>query len=471
MIRNRDTGPRLALVLVDAALAVAVMLTVFGVRFGLDWDAVSDQLLPHPTLFAPTYAIAWVSLLAANGLYRPSARWSMRSTAAGVVAAAALLALGMLAALFLLDLTDVSRLALLAIFPAQAAVTIASRVALRAVLRAVPRRSRNPRSLLIIGTGPDAVAFAARIRDRWDLGLHVAGFLGAEPVGEPAASAAMPHLGTTDLLPDILRERVIHEVAICLPLEERELIDQVYRLCADEGKTIRIPVQLPVEALAGAVVEDLDGMPILSLASAPDHVAGLAMKRAIDIAGAVVGLVLLSPVFALSAIAIAATDGRPVIFRQQRVGVHGRRFSIVKFRTMTRNADAQRAALRAHNEIEGGASFKMTNDPRITPIGRLLRKTSIDELPQLWNVLRGEMSLVGPRPHPLDDVAGYSGWHRRRLTMKPGITGLWQIAGRQEASFDRWVEMDLEYIDRWSIWLDLRLILQTIPAMLRAEGR
>jgi lipopolysaccharide/colanic/teichoic acid biosynthesis glycosyltransferase len=138
---------------------------------------------------------------------------------------------------------------------------------------------------------------------------------------------------------------------------------------------------------------------------------------------------------------------------------------------MERDADARRAELRNRNEVVGNASFKMTNDPRVTPIGRVLRRTSIDELPQLWNVLTGEMSLVGPRPHPFDDVAGYDDWHRRRLSMKPGITGLWQIGGRTDADFDRWVIKDLEYIDRWSLWLDLRVIAQTLPALLRAEGR
>jgi lipopolysaccharide/colanic/teichoic acid biosynthesis glycosyltransferase len=151
--------------------------------------------------------------------------------------------------------------------------------------------------------------------------------------------------------------------------------------------------------------------------------------------------------------------------------LNGRPFSIVKFRTMTVDADAKRAELRAFNEVEGNASFKMTNDPRITRIGAFLRRTSIDELPQLWNVLRGEMSLVGPRPHPFDDVAGYDAWHLRRLSMKPGMTGLWQIGARTETSFDRWVEKDLEYIDRWSLWLDLQVIAGTIPALIRTEGR
>jgi len=191
----------------------------------------------------------------------------------------------------------------------------------------------------------------------------------------------------------------------------------------------------------------------------------------LDIVGASVGLFLLSPLFATVAVVMLVTQGRPILFRQARAGLRGHVFQVVKFRTMTLGADTQRAHLRQFNEVTGNASFKMTNDPRITRIGRFLRRTSIDELPQLWNVLRGEMSLVGPRPHPLDDVAGYDLWHRRRLAMKPGITGLWQGAGRREGDFDRWVRYDLQYIDNWSLSLDVSLLIKTIPAMLRAEGR
>ena len=258
---------------------------------------------------------------------------------------------------------------------------------------------------------------------------------------------------------------------MCLPSSDRSRLEAITGLCLSEGKTVRLPLEIPAAALASGHVEDLDGTPVVSVISGPDRELGLVAKRLLDIGGAIFGLIALSPVFLLAAIAIKRADGGPVIFRQPRAGLNGRPFQIVKFRTMTVDADAQRAALRSLNEIEGNASFKLTDDPRITPIGKLLRKTSVDELPQLWNVLRGEMSLVGPRPHPFDDVAGYDDWHRRRLSMKPGITGLWQIGGRTETSFDRWVEKDLEYIDRWSLWLDIRVIVGTIPALLRAEGR
>lgn len=198
---------------------------------------------------------------------------------------------------------------------------------------------------------------------------------------------------------------------------------------------------------------------------------GLAAKRAIDIAGGSACLVFLGPFLLGVAVLIALVDGRPVLFRQERAGRGGRAFLIYKYRTMRNGADAERAVLRARNEVTGGASFKMTNDPRVTRLGRLLRRASVDEFPQLLNVLRGEMSMVGPRPHPFDDLAGYESWHHARLVVKPGITGLWQVSSRRDPNFDRWVELDLEYIRSWSPMLDIKIMARTIPAMVRGEGR
>jgi lipopolysaccharide/colanic/teichoic acid biosynthesis glycosyltransferase len=191
-------------------------------------------------------------------------------------------------------------------------------------------------------------------------------------------------------------------------------------------------------------------------------------KRAMDIAMAIAGLIVLTPMFAVIGAVMVATEGRPVFFRQVRVGLQGRPFTIVKFRTMVPDAEARYAEVVALSDTQG-AAFKMTNDPRITKLGAFLRKTSIDELPQLWNVLRGEMSIVGPRPAPPREVAEYDIWHRRRLSMKPGITGLWQVEARLDESFDRRAALDLRYIDGWSVWLDMKIIARTIPAML--QGR
>jgi lipopolysaccharide/colanic/teichoic acid biosynthesis glycosyltransferase len=195
------------------------------------------------------------------------------------------------------------------------------------------------------------------------------------------------------------------------------------------------------------------------------------LKRALDVTGAAIGLVLLGPLLAAVALLVRVIDGSPVLFVQERAGLDGVPFRIVKFRTMRIGADAERAELRALNEVAGGASFKLADDPRVTRSGRFLRRTSLDELPQLWNVLLGEMSLVGPRPHPFDDVAGYDDWHFRRLSVKPGLTGLWQVSARSNPDFDTWVRLDLEYIDSWSLGLDIRILAATIPALLRTDGR
>jgi lipopolysaccharide/colanic/teichoic acid biosynthesis glycosyltransferase len=198
--------------------------------------------------------------------------------------------------------------------------------------------------------------------------------------------------------------------------------------------------------------------------------AGLVIKRLIDVVGAAIGLVILSPILLITAILIRARDGSPVIFRQTRVGLHGRPFTILKFRTMAPDAEERLHEVAHLNELRG-AAFKASNDPRMSSLGRRLRQLSIDELPQLWNVLKGEMSLVGPRPPLPSEVVEYDIWHRRRLSMKPGITGLWQVESRHEANFDRWVELDLSYIDRWTLWLDLSILLRTMPNVMMARGR
>ncbi len=215
-------------------------------------------------------------------------------------------------------------------------------------------------------------------------------------------------------------------------------------------------------------MEEFDGIPVLSLTYGPDRDLALAGKRLLDVGLGAVALVILAPVMAVIGLLVALVDGGPILFRQTRVGLHGRPFDVAKFRTMQPDAEGQLEELQGRNEIRGPA-FKLTDDPRLTRTGRILRATSLDELPQIWNVLRGEMSLVGPRPPLPREVDGYDLWHRRRLSMKPGITGLWQVEGRREPDFDRWVQLDLAYIDRWSIWLDVKIMAKTIPAMF--QGR
>ena len=233
---------------------------------------------------------------------------------------------------------------------------------------------------------------------------------------------------------------------------------------------MRIPVAVLERTLNSGRIENIDGTPILSLVTGPDRVVGLAAKRALDIGGSAFLLLVLSPVFVLVAALVKLESSGGALFRQERVGLHGRTFKVVKFRSMCSGAEQQLDDVRELNVIRGHA-FKVERDPRVTRVGRFLRRTSLDELPQLWNVLRGQMSLVGPRPPLPYEVANYDIWHRRRLSMKPGMTGLWQIGARRNSEFDSWVEKDLEYIDRWSFWLDLKIIARTVPAMLSGTGR
>jgi len=195
-----------------------------------------------------------------------------------------------------------------------------------------------------------------------------------------------------------------------------------------------------------------------------------AAKRAIDVVGSAALVVLLAIPLVVIWLAVRLTSPGPAFFRQERVGLCGATFTMWKFRSMYQDAEARRAELEAHNEMSGGILFKMVDDPRVTPVGRILRRTSLDELPQLWNVLRGDMSLVGPRPCLPSECAKYSPWHRRRLEAKPGITCLWQVMGRSEIPFERQVALDVEYIHAQSLWFDIRILLLTIPAVVRGQG-
>jgi exopolysaccharide biosynthesis polyprenyl glycosylphosphotransferase len=323
--------------------------------------------------------------------------------------------------------------------------------------------------MLVVGANGQAQKFADLVESHHELGIKVVGHLmGTSTDNGVVLSRTL--LGSVDDLVTILHSEVIDEVAICLPLSVQEVIDEVALLCEEEGKIVRIPVAVLERTLSSGRIEEIDGLPILSLITGPDRVVGLAAKRVLDIVGSAFLLVVLSPLFALLALLVRLDSPGNAFFRQARVGLLGRSFQVLKLRTMCAEAEGQLDELRGFNVIKGQA-FKMERDPRVTRVGRFLRSTSLDELPQLWNVLRGQMSLVGPRPPLPCEVAEYDVWHRRRLSMKPGMTGLWQIAGRREPEFDSWVEKDLEYIDRWSFWLDLKIIARTVPAMLAGSGR
>jgi exopolysaccharide biosynthesis polyprenyl glycosylphosphotransferase len=450
----------------DALLAAVVLVVLSWLRFGEIWDVWWRQIIPDPLALLAVYSAGWVVALAVNGLYRPRARWSIRSEAGDLIRATVLMAMATLAVLFWFKLPDVSRLFLVLLFPIQFGVALATRALLRVWFRRMRTRGMNARFVLVAGAGPRGQAFAATLESHRELGLKVVGFVDDDP--SYAEGSRWPWLGHLAETEKVLNERVVDEVAICLPFSQWQFVDGIAHIAEEAGKIVRVPIDVLDHAFTSGKVEDLDGTPVYSLVSGPDRVFSLAIKRVADIVVAGLSLVVAVPIFIVIAWIIRREDGGSVLFRQARVGLHGRPFQILKFRSMVPDAEARVDELKPANEINGHA-FKLTDDPRVTRIGRFLRRYSLDELPQLWNVLRGDMSLVGPRPPLTSEVSGYDLWHRRRLSMKPGITGLWQVRARHEPEFDRWVEDDLEYIDRWSLWLDIQILARTIPAAL--EGR
>jgi exopolysaccharide biosynthesis polyprenyl glycosylphosphotransferase len=465
MLRKHAFGFRTLLMVADGGLAVVLLVLLSYLRFGSGWLDVWRPLLNQPAVFAVGYAVAWIAVLWFHGLYRPRARWTVRSE--GLAIGRATLVLGLITgtALFAIKLPDVSRLFLVTLFPAQWLVTLGTRVWLRIAFEQLRARGLNARYVLLVGAGPRGQAFAAKLEGHRELGLKVKGFLDDEAFDLPAG---WPLLGPVEDIERILHSEVIDEVAICLPFSQWDRMNALAHLCEEEGKIVRVPIDILDHAFAAGRFEELDGTPVYSLVSGPDRIAAFVVKRVFDLVVAGLALVVASPFLGLIAVWIRIRDGAPILFRQERVGLHGRRFEVLKYRTMVPGAEAMVDELSDRSEITG-AAFKITNDPRVTRTGRFLRRTSLDELPQLWNVIRGDMSLVGPRPALPREVAGYDLWHRRRLSMKPGITGLWQVSARRSSNFDTWAELDLSYIDRWSLWLDLKILARTVPAAL--EGR
>jgi exopolysaccharide biosynthesis polyprenyl glycosylphosphotransferase len=349
---------------------------------------------------------------------------------------------------------------------------LASRLLLRQALGHVRRHGRNLRCTVILGTNQRARKFAQRLARKPEWGYRSLGFID-EPWHGLADFHRTGHALLCDFsgLPDFLRRNIVDEVAIYLPLRSYHArASEIAALCAQQGITVRYDADVFGTLPATNSTETFDADPYFT-----NHYEGFdgwarVFKRLFDIVGSVVLIVLLSPILAIAALLIKWTSMGPVFFSQERIGINKRRFRIWKFRTMVTNAESLMPQLEKQNEVSGPV-FKIKDDPRITRIGKFLRRSSIDELPQLFNVVMGDMSLVGPRPLPVRDFEGFSeDWQRRRFSVRPGITCLWQIRGRSEIGFEQWMALDLQYLDEWSLWLDVKILALTIPAVVKGSG-
>lgn len=350
--------------------------------------------------------------------------------------------------------------------------SIASRLLIRITLHQVRKRGRNLRNIVIVGTGPRAEQFARIVEAKPELGYRILGFVDQPWAGlEGFCRNGRSILSDFEGLEEILRTNIVDEVVIALPIRTLHMqAVQIAAACEVQGITFRIFSDLFDLSLASARADDTLGVLLIT------HSTGMAegwrtdAKRLFDLVVSSVLLLLLLPLLLTIAALVKWSGPGPLLFAQSRVGLGKRRFKMYKFRTMVADAEQRRCQLEHLNEVSGPV-FKLRDDPRVTPLGRLLRKSSLDELPQLINVLKGEMSLVGPRPLPVRDYEGFNqDWQRRRFSVRPGLTCLWQIAGRSTIPFEKWMQLDLQYIDRWSFWLDMQILVRTIPAVLKGFG-
>jgi exopolysaccharide biosynthesis polyprenyl glycosylphosphotransferase len=412
------------------------------------------------------------AMFSLSGLYQSKRMSTISSEAGDVLRAMTFSAAALWLEGKLFHISVITPTFLLAFWVIGSVVVITTRLLLRSALGVIRKRGRNLHHVLVLGTNTRAIEFARRIGAMPELGCRVLGFVDDAWGGmEKFKESGFPLACHYDGLAEFLRKNVVDEIAIYLPLRSfYERSAEIAQLAKHHGILVRLDTDIFDLKFARRHAEATAG--VAQIVASGNHIDGsqLLMKRIFDIIASLLLLMVLSPLFLILAILIKLTSSGTVFFKQRRIGLNKRQFTMYKFRTMVPAAESIQAKLEHLNEMTGPV-FKIKNDPRITPLGRFMRRTSVDELPQLFNVLRGDMSLVGPRAIPVRDYELFSeDWHRRRFSVPPGITCLWQVYGRNSIPFEQWMMLDMQYIDRWSLWLDVKILALTIPAVLRGSG-
>jgi exopolysaccharide biosynthesis polyprenyl glycosylphosphotransferase len=464
----------IAVIVTDVLLINLAFAIAYWMRYDRQWFAAVDEAnFVHYSAFIPislTLTVLLLGIYKLNGVYdqpRGSSWFDevyslMTGTATGII-------LMVFVMVFLFRSLFYSRLVF---FYGGVLVTIflsASRLAKRFARGWLRRRGLGVDRLLIVGVGEVGRTVMRHVVAQPALGYHVVGFVDDDPDKASTDIGRFKALGNTAQIPRLVKELAVDEVIITLPWMYHRKIVSIIAQCEREQVRVRIVPDMFQMTLSHLDVEDLSGIPMIGVREISIGRTETFIKRAMDMTISLVGLILLLPLFALVALLIKLDSNGPVFFAQIRVGKDEKLFACYKFRSMRQGAEAEQEGLRTLNEADGPI-FKIREDPRITRMGRVLRRTSLDELPQLFNVLMGHMSMVGPRPAPPSEVQRYQPWHKRRLEVAPGITGLWQVSGRSELSFDEMVLLDLYYIENWSPVLDLQIMLRTFPKMITGEG-
>ena len=452
-----------------ALAALAESYLTAHVSFG---DFLSMRIkLQNIVLFLGLLAI-WHGVFSAVGLYQSKRLEARRNEVKDVLTATSIGTLVLIVAGALFRIRMITPIFLAGFWLMSSSTTVAYRLLLRPLLAWVRIHGRNLRRILVVGTNERAVQFARSIQDKPELGYELMGFVDEDwPGRENFRATGYAIVADCEHFPQLLREHVIDEVVLALPMKSCYMqASRIATLSREQGIIVRSLTNIFELNTSHLSAPEFDPDEAMTVSSHQSEGWPSVIKTLLDIVISAAALVFLAPLFLLTAIAIRSEGKGSIFFSQERVGLNKRRFRMYKFRTMVTGAEGMQVELEARNEVEGPV-FKIKDDPRITRVGRFLRKFSIDELPQLFNVLRGDMSLVGPRPLPVRDYNGFDqDRQRRRFSVRPGLTCLWQINGRCEVSFDHWMDLDMQYIDQWSLWLDLKILVKTIPAVLRGTG-
>lgn len=455
------------------AFGVAHGLRAFLVRFEfVSRHLTGPELYPvsHYLPLMAAFLLAWAVIGYSSRFYRDLEMSNPIQLGLNLLNQLAIVLVFIYASLYLLHRDDISRTYVLLIGVVDFALLIVGRYISYNGIAWMRRRLGRYHYFLIVGCGTRAHAMATLIEESRGMGLRLVGFVDPNSEG----SKLSDWFGNYEIFPlgvveRTLQDRVIDEVVFAVSMQELARLEPLMSHCANLGIKTRVQLEFLPEPYSRIYLENFRHVPLLSLSSAPESELLLFLKRIVDVVVSAFSLVLLFPVLTTIAAAIRMTSPGEVLFRQTRCGLGGRRFTLYKFRSMVNDAEQLRAELHQLNEINGPA-FKISEDPRITPVGRLLRRFSLDELPQLWNILRGDMSFVGPRPAIPDEVNEYEPWQRRRLRMRPGLTCIWVLEGRSDVDFHRWIQLDLAYIDNWSLWLDCKIFFRTIPIVISGKG-
>jgi exopolysaccharide biosynthesis polyprenyl glycosylphosphotransferase len=426
------------------------------------WNSLNSGIPKEYAGILLLYAVLIALFSQTYGLYRTPRDRSKRQEIALVAKALLWSTALLMATIYLSGTKTISRLVILASAVMNVVVLASWRVWKRGIVKRRVAAGIGVRNVLIVGAGKIGREIAEYFDTNPNLGIVAKGFLDHNHLGDSRV------LGRIENLIEICRAHFVDEVIITIPFLRRRVGEALLQARLN-NIDVKIVPELYGNSGRGASLDHVGSLPVISLYSEPTPTTARLVKRLIDIVGSALGLLLLAPLFLIVALVIRIESSEPVVYRDLRVGKKGRTFACYKFRTMVPNADALKEHLRQFNERRG-AIFKMTRDPRVTRIGKLLRKYSLDELPQLWNVLKGDMSLVGPRPPIPGEVKEYRLEHLRRLDVTPGITGLWQVTARQDPSFDKYVALDLEYIETWSLRMDLKILLKTLTVVMSGSG-